>query len=137
MRLLRSEVADGPAPGRTLRELVEALEKLLYLGSAVVPLLGARVVEVAPGGPQTGDGRAVFSRSGRGSLTRDIALVGGTVNLIPNPLDRAPQGRVLTWQSASGALLDRDPAALSPVQDPAKWIALAPSADMTIRLMVY
>lgn len=134
MKLLRTELPDEGPLTRALRELAETLERLLYLGDTPLPLLRARWVEVA-GSPQAGTGRTVHGRSG-GALTREIPLRAG-LNLVPNPLGRRPDGRLLVWQSADGTLLDRDPSSLSPPQDPTKWLALEPTDDMTVRLQVF
>lgn len=140
MRLLRSEVPDGSPLSRSLRELVEALERLLFDGATMAPLLGARWVEVVRGqDPQVGDGRVVFSRSvpRGGSLTREISMQAETINLIPHPLGRKPAGRLVAQQSRAVSLKDFDPAALTPAQDPAKWLAVQPSSDATLSLLVF
>ena len=140
VRLLRSEVPDGSPLSRPLRELVEALERILFDGPATLPLLGARWVEVVQGAdPAPGDGRVVFSRTaGRGQvLTRLLQLESGVINLIPHPLARKPAGRLVTFQERPIALKDYDPAALDPAQDPTKWIAVEPSADGAVSLMVF
>jgi len=140
MRLLRSEVPDGSPLSRSLRELVEALERVLFDGAALAPLLGARWVEVARGvEPQLGDGRLVFSRTAPrgGSLTREISMQAETVNLIPHPLGRKPAGRLVVQQNLAVSLKDFDPAALTPAQDPTKWLAVQPSSDATLSLLVF
>lgn len=140
LKLLRSEVPDGSPLSRSLRELVEALERILFDGPSTLPLLGARWVEVVQGAePAAGDGRVVFSRAAnRGQvLTRLVSLQAGVINLIPHPLSRKPAGRLVTYQERPITLRDYDPAALSPAQDPAKWLAVEPSFDGAVSLLVF
>lgn len=124
--LLRSDPArDTP---RALRELAEQLEALLYTTARqLVPLLGARWVEVSRAAP-TGTPRTFARASGAQDATRDLAVTVAE-HRIPHPLGRTPEG-VLVVRNTAGSVFvegahDKD------------FLVITPYGDTTLRLLVF
>ena len=129
--LLRSDPARDPA--RSLRELAEQIEALLYTtGRQLVPLLGARWVEVSRSTPS---GRPLtYQRAGSAQdATRDVRLAVVPLvdpeHRIPHPLGRAPEGVIVVRNSAGATIAEGT--------HTADYLSLSPSATTTVRLLVF
>ena len=72
-----------------------------------------------------------------GSLTKDIALKSGLVNVLPHRFGQAPTGRLIVYQSAQAVIWDKEVTALSPAFDPTRYLGLECSSDVTVRLLVF
>lgn len=130
---------SGKLPIRLLRTGTELVDRALQaLATDMAPLFRAlftRATDVLVQGGDPGSGAIVLHPLPTTSPTRDVRLKTGSTNVVQHRLQRAPLGRLIVFQSAAADVYD---VALSaPYADATRYLGLACSADVTVRLVVY
>jgi hypothetical protein len=118
-----------PLVDQALATLADTLRPLLsqLLGAAV------EVYVSRDAAPSLGVGLRILQTAA--PQTRDVSLLAGYANVITHGLGRAYRGWVVVSQDQLGNVCLATPGA--PYDDTSKYISLAVSTDMTVRLVLY